>query len=294
MSTININSIKIAYEAFGKHANPSVILIAGLGEQMVSWPIEFCQKLSNEGFYVIRFDNRDTGLSTTFDKKGIPDLQKAWEAYFTSSPITPPYSLEDMASDVNGLLEALNIDKAYVFGHSMGGMVAQNMAFKYPERMAGMVCIGSSTGDLTLPPPKPEVQTVMADPPPDSREKFIAHSVLVFKVFSNGSTGYDAECRAKIAEQTYDRNYYPIGFMRHSVAMLADGSRTERLKEISVPTLVIQGEIDPLAQPAHGQAIAGAVQNSKFIQIPNLGHGMDYPELWPIIINHFLNFLDEN
>jgi pimeloyl-ACP methyl ester carboxylesterase len=246
--------------------------------------------LADTGFFVIRFDNRDTGLSTKFESCGLPDLIGAWTAYFKAASITPPYSLQDMAADVNGLLESLNIATAYICGFSMGGMIAQNMAFVFPERMAGMICMGSSTGERTLPPPKPEAQNAMVTPPPESRAGYIEHAVSVFRSFAGGSALYEAQCRAEIAAMTYDRGFYPQGFMRQSVAMLADGSRTERLKQVRLPTLVLQGELDPLVQPAHGRAIAEAVPNAEFTLMADWGHGFDYPKLWPSLIEHIVNF----
>jgi len=248
--------------------------------------------LADRGFFVIRFDNRDTGLSTKFDSYGIPDLFGAWDSYFKATPITPPYSLQDMAADVNGLLEALNIEKSYICGFSLGGMIAQNMAFIFPKRMAGMICIGSSTGERTLPPPTPEAQKAMATPPPESREGFIEHAISIFRSFSCGSPYYDARCRAAIAASTYDRCFYPQGFIRQSVAMLADGSRTERLRKVHLPTLVIQGELDPVAQPIHGKAITESVPNAEFMLLSDWGHGFDYPELWSSLIQYIVDFID--
>lgn len=284
------NSIRINYETFGRPGDPGLVLIMGLGEQMVAWPTEFCRMLAGTGFFVVRFDNRDTGLSTKLDSCGLPDLIKAWSDYFKAVHITPPYSLQDMAADVTGLIEFLNIGKAYVCGFSLGGMIAQNMAFTYPECMAGMICMGSSTGERTLPPPKPEAQNAMATPPPQSRDGFIEHNVSVFRAFSGGSTFYDAQCRAEIAALTYDRCFYLQGFLRQSVAMLADGSRTERLDKVRLPTLIIQGELDPLAQPVHGRSIAEAVPEAEFHLMADWGHGLDYPELWSALIEHIVNF----
>ena len=290
MPLISANTIEVACETFGRPDDPGLVLIMGLGEQMVAWPAEFCRMLSDKGFFVIRFDNRDTGLSTKFDSRGIPDLMGAWDAYFKAAPITAPYTLQDMAADVNGLLESMNIGRSYVCGFSLGGTIAQNMAFAFPERMAGMICIGSSTGGRTLPPPKPEAQKAMATPLPESREGFVGHTVSVFRSFSGGSALYDARCRSEIAALAYDRCFYPQGFVRQSVAMLADGSRTERLKNVRLPTLVLQGELDPLAQPEHGRAIAEAVPGAEFAILNDWGHGLDYPELWPSVIQHIVNF----
>ncbi len=290
MPVASVNAIELAYETYGLREDPPLVLIMGLGEQMVAWPGKFCQMLAHNDLYVIRFDNRDTGLSTKMDELGIPDLMGAWDAYFRGIAIPSPYTLQDMAADVNGLLDHLEIEKAHVCGFSLGGMIAQNMAFRFPERMAGMICMGSSTGERTLPPPKPEAQAAMSAPPPPSRDGFVGHSVKVFQAFSGGSSLFDPQCRTEIAGLTYDRGLYPPGFVRQSVAMLADGDRTARLKQVRLPTLVLQGESDPLAQPAHGNAIAAAVPGAECKTVADWGHGLDYPGLWPQLIQHMMNF----
>lgn len=292
MTALSSNGIEICYDTFGKPGEPCILLISGLGEQMTSWPQGLCRQLSDCGFFVIRFDNRDTGLSAKLEDKGIPDLDYAWDAYYNSLPIIPPYTLHDMAADADGVLEQLHIEKALICGFSLGGMIAQNMAHDFPHRVAGMICMGSSTGDLTLPPPKPEAGAAMTTPPPDNREGFIQHSVSVFKAFSGGSGKFSPECRQDVAGTSYDRSYYPVGFMRQSVAMLADGSRTHRLETLDVPTLVMHGELDPLAPVDHGRAIARAVKNAEFTVLPDWGHGMDYPDLWPVIAGRISKFQD--
>ena len=290
MPIASTHSIEIAYETFGREKDPALVLIMGLGEQMVAWPTEFCRILADNGFLVIRFDNRDTGFSTKFDACGVPDLMGAWEAYFRGMPIAAPYKLKDMAADVNGLLDSLSIVKAYICGFSLGGMVAQNMAFAFPDRMAGMICMGSSTGERTLPAPTSEAQDAMLAPPPPSRRGFVEYNVSVYRTFSGGSTLYDSSCRTETAAYSFDRGLYPEGFVRQSVAMLADGDRTNRLKRIRLPTLVLHGELDPLAQPIHGRAIAEAVPGAEFAILADWGHGFDYPELWPSVVQHIVNF----
>ncbi len=294
MKTISVNSIELCYETFGSQSDTPLILIMGLSEQMVAWPDKFCSMLAESSFYVIRFDNRDTGLSTKMEDCGVPDIFKAWESYFSGAAVEAPYTLQDMATDVNELQKALDIKKAYVCGLSLGGMIAQNVAFLFPEDILGMICIGSSTGDLTLPPPEQEVQAAMNTRPPETRADYIDHNISVMRAFSGGSSFYDAECRRKIAASAFDRCLYPIGFIRQSVAMLADGSRADRLKNIEVPTLVLQGKLDPMTQVEHGQAIAAAVQNSSYYALDNWGHGIDYPKLWGKIIDKLIMFRESN
>jgi pimeloyl-ACP methyl ester carboxylesterase len=287
------NSMRIHFETIGDRQYPALILIAGLGEQSISWPTAFCEALSNIGLFVIRFDNRDTGLSTKLDSLGIPDLNTDWKAYYSAKPIFTPYTLTDMAADAVGVLDATGIQKAYVCGFSLGGMVAQHMAFDFPERTSGLVCLGSSSGDLNPPPPTAKAQAAMASPPPTERKAHVEHMVSVFKVFANGSKHFDPKCRESISASSFDRCFYPIGFMRQSAAMLADGSRLERLKRIDVPTLVMNGELDPVAQLKHGKAIAGVINDAKFISVPEWGHGLDYPKLWPLMAEHIKKFIIE-
>jgi len=188
MAAVTTHTIQIHYETLGKANRPPLLLISGLGQQMAAWPDDFCRMLVDNGFFVIHFDNRDTGLSAKLDSKGIPDLQAAWEAYFKGVHISPPYTLRDMAADAIAVSDALGIQKAYACGFSLGGMIAQNMAFEFPERLAGMICMGSSTGDLRLPPPSPEAQAIMATPAPPTREEYINHMVWVFRVFTVGQS----------------------------------------------------------------------------------------------------------
>jgi pimeloyl-ACP methyl ester carboxylesterase len=290
MPTVSANSIEIAYETFGRSDDPAVVLIMGLGEQMVAWPAEFCRMLADAGFYVIRFDNRDTGLSTKPEACGLPDVQGAWVSYFKSEPITPPYTLKDMASDVIGLLDALDIEKACICGFSLGGIIAQNMAYHFPGRLSGVVIMASTTGERHLPPPTVEAQRPMTTHPPQTREGYVEHVVWAFEIFSGGSRLFDADCKAEIAGLSFDRSFYPQGFMRQSMAMLADGSRRERLEKVRLPVLILHGELDPLVRPVHGQAIADAVDGAKIVVIPDWGHGLDYPLLWPELVGHLAAF----
>jgi pimeloyl-ACP methyl ester carboxylesterase len=289
MARIKANGIEIEYDTFGRKKGRPLVLIMGLGEQMVAWPEQFCRMLADAGFFVIRFDNRDTGHSTKMESKSITDLQAAWEAYFKGESFKPPYTLKNMAADAIGLMDEIGVEKAYACGFSLGGMIAQNIAFNYPERLLGMICMGSSTGELHLPPPTPDAQAVMATPPPQNRDSFIIHQVHVFRVFSGGSRYFDPECRTEIAAQSYDRCFYPPGFILQSVAMLADGSRRERLEKVRVPTLVLHGELDPMARSVHGQAVADAVERAEIIIVPEWGHGLDYPKLWPHLIGHLVS-----
>jgi pimeloyl-ACP methyl ester carboxylesterase len=214
----------------------------------------------------------------------------AWEAYFRGEPITPPYTLQDMAADVVGLMDTLHLEKASVCGFSLGGMIAQNMAFAFSHRMGSMICMGASTGERGLPSPSPEARSAMLAPPPPSRDGFVGHSVSVYRAFAGGSTLYDAGSRAEIAALSFDRGLYPEGFVRQSVAMLADGDRTERLKKVRLPTLVLHGEADSLAPVAHGHAIAEAVPGARFETLAHWGHGIDYPALWPSLAEHIIRF----
>ncbi len=285
-----MDSVEMAYDTFGRPGDTPVILIMGLGEKMIAWLKPFFEMLADNKFFAIRFDNTDTGLSTKFGELEIADVFQAWDAYFNADPIDAPDSFQDMADDVVGLLDRLGIEKAHICGFSLGSMIAQNMSFLFPERTCGMVCMGSSAGHRTLPPPRTEVLNAMALPPPDSRTGYIDHSVSISQTLSGGSPFYDAQCRAEIAAASYDRCYYPHGFLRQNVAMLADGCRTKRLSTIQRPTLVMHGVTDPLSRVGHGRAIARAVPESEIRIQPDWGHGLDFPKLWPPTIQIMTDF----
>ena len=277
------NGIDIAYQTFGdKDASP-LILIMGLGSQMVLWDGEFCRKLAAGGYRVIRFDNRDIGLSTKLDWMQVPDTTAVAAALQRGEVPALPYTLEDMAADTAALLTALGYDKAHIVGESMGGMIGQIMAINLPERLLSLTSIMSSTGDPFLPPPSPEVLEILYTPSPTDHNGFVESFVRTFKVLSGAAMPLSEALARKWAEQSYKRGLNPAGVARQFAAIMAAGDRTEKLKSISIPTLVIHGDVDPLLPVECGLATATAIPGSRLKIIQEMGHAL--PEaVWPQIV----------
>lgn len=284
MPIASANGIEIAYDEFGDAKAPTILLIMGLGTQMIAWPEPFCELLAVRGFHVVRFDNRDIGLSTKFDAAGPADVGAAFMQAMARKPVTSPYKLDDMAADAIGLMDTLGIQRAHVVGASMGGMIAQIVAAKYPGRTQSLISIMSSSGNPDLPPAKPEaIGALLAPrPSPDDPEKIIAHGMDVYRVI--GSPGFptsDEELRSKVVRAT-DRSYYPAGVGRQLVAVLGSRSRVDLLKTIAAPTLVIHGADDPLVPVEAGKDTARHVPGARLQIIPGMGHDLA-PGLVPIL-----------
>lgn len=284
MPRVHANGIEIEYDTFGEPEDRALILIMGLSCQLVAWPEGFCEKLATKGHFVIRFDNRDVGLSSKLDDLGVPDIFEILAAAQEGKVLESPYSLSEMAADTVGLMDALNIEKAHVCGSSMGGMIAQMMAIEYPRRIISLISMQSSTGDPGLPEAGPQAMEAMVAPPPMERDAYIQHMADVYRAFAGGSDKYDERLQNEISASSYDRSFYLMGFTRQLAAILACGSRKDALAAIEVPTLVIHGSHDALLPLAHGKDTAEAVPGAKLVIIQGLGHGMVYPVLWDEII----------
>jgi pimeloyl-ACP methyl ester carboxylesterase len=260
-----------------------MLLIMGLGIQMLGWDERFCNVLVERGYFVIRYDNRDVGLSTKIESAPPPDIMKLMAGDYSSAA----YTLEDMAADAAGLLDELGIEKAHVVGVSMGGMIGQMLAIKYPDRVLSLTSIMSTTGSPAVGQPRQDVVMALITPAPADREGFIEHQLGTFKLI--GSPDYpmqEDEFRELIA-RSYDRAFYPAGFMRQLTAILASGDRTAALAEVNVPTLVIHGEADPLIAPDGGEATANAIPGAKLVKIPGMGHDLP-PALWPRFVDEIV------
>jgi len=285
MPRVEANTIEIEYDTFGKISDRPLLLIIGLGTQMINWNDDFCRKLVDKGHFVIRFDNRDAGKSSHLDHLGMPDLQEVMTITQEGGHYAPPYTLSDMAADAVGLLDALNRDKAHVCGISMGGMISQLMAIEHPERMASLISMQSSTGDIQLPPPTPEAIEAMISTPPEDRDVYIDYLAGVYRAFSGGSVKFSEQLARDYAAASYDRGLYPEGFTRQMTAIMTCGSRTEALRKLSIPTLVIHGDSVSLVPPEHGKATADAISGSQFLIVEGLGHGLVYPDTWDEIVD---------
>jgi pimeloyl-ACP methyl ester carboxylesterase len=278
------NGIEIAYETFGERGPPAILLVMGLGTQMIGWHDDFCHALSL-GRYVVRFDNRDVGESQWME--GHVDIA-AFQAGDTSSAV---YTLEDMADDAAGLLDALELDSAHVVGASLGGMVAQTIAIRHPQRVGSLTSIMSTTGDPALPPPTEEAAAMLLAPAARTREEAMERSVAVSRVI--GSPGYarDEEDLRRRAARGWDRGVNPAGFGRQLGAIYASGDRTPALATLAVPTLVVHGEDDPLVPLAAGLATAAAIPGADLWTVPGMGHDLPRP-LWPEMVTRIGSLVD--
>lgn len=283
------NGIEIAYETFGDPSEPPLVLIMGLGYQMVFWDKEFCIQLSRQGYQVIRFDNRDVGLSTWLDNAGVPDIVTMKQLMAQRKTAQAPYSLSDMADDVAGFLDALNMESAHIVGRSMGGMIGQMMAINHPERLKTLTSIMSSTSDPNLPPPKQEVLSILLEPEPTDIEGFVEHTIRIWHLLNGSVFPIDEALVREWARESYKRGLNPDGAARHFAAIIATGSRKEALKSINVPTLVIHGDSDPFVPVECGKDTAEAIPGARFIIIKGMGHTLPqavYPQVIDAISHH--------
>ena len=271
--------IELAYETFGDRDDPPLLLIMGLGTQMLGWPDEFCASLAERGRFVVRFDNRDVGLSTHLDDAPRADIQ----ALMGGDHASASYSLSEMAGDAAGLLDALGIEAAHVVGASMGGMIAQTLALEHPERVLTLTSIMSTTGERGVGAPTQAALTVLLAPPARSREEAIERSVESYRVIGSPGFSFDEAALRERTALSYDRAHDPAGIGRHLAAIWVSGDRTPKLRGLDVPTLVIHGDRDTLVQVDGGRATAAAIPGAELAIIDGMGH--DLPrEVWPELV----------
>jgi len=282
--TARANGLELAYDTFGDPTDPPLLLIMGLGTQMIGWDDDFCAELAQRGHHVVRFDNRDIGQSTKFTQFGVPDIAQALQAAMHGQPIKTPYLLNDMADDAVGLLDALGIGSAHVVGASMGGAIAQLMAIRHPSRVRTLTSIMATSGEPTLPPPTPAAMQALLTPPPLDYDGYLARYLSTWKILRVGSFPADEARDPQRARRAYDRGLNPPGVARQLAAIIASGSRRAQLTTLRTPTLVIHGDVDPLVPLAHGQDVAAAVPGAKLDIIPGMGHALPIP-MWPRIID---------
>jgi pimeloyl-ACP methyl ester carboxylesterase len=250
----------------------------GLGMQLIHWDLELCEQLAERGFHVIRFDNRDSGLSTKVDAP-VPDMRRA----LFGLRFEAPYLLEDMADDAFGLLDHLGIEAAHVVGASMGGMIAQTMAIKRPERVLSLTSIMSTTGERRAGRPKLRVMGVLMRQAPRERDAYIERFVKIFRLIGSKGFPLDDDRIRELAGASYDRGHHTAGTGRQLAAIMASGDRTAQLRTLSVPTTVIHGRNDPLVPFRGGRATAAAIPDARLIAVPGMGH--DLPrEVWPQLV----------
>ena len=275
MPKTTANGIEIHYEEQGDPAAPAMLLIMGFGAQLTLWPDELVEALAAQGFRVIRYDNRDVGLSQKFDGVKAPGLVKM--TLLSKIGFTPkvPYTLADMADDGVGLLDALGIERAHIVGASMGGMIAQHVAARHPDRCLSLTTVFSTTGNPKLPPARPEAMKALITRPDSTEEGvLVEHGMMLARTI--GSPGYPAP-EDRLRERTLAsvrRSFYPEGPTRHLSAIVADGDRRAMLRDIAVPTLVLHGEDDPLVPCEGGRDTAASIPGAKLKTIPGWGHDL--------------------
>lgn len=280
----NANGIELCYDAFGDPQAPPLLLIMGLAAQMIAWDDEFCDRLAARGYRVVRFDNRDIGLSTRLDRAGVPDVPAAFAAAMQGQPIAAPYLLRDMADDAVGLMDALGIEAAHVVGASMGGAIGQTLAIHHPTRLRTLTSIMATSGARGLPPPTPEALAILLKPTPTDQAGYFESYVRTWNVLRAGHFPLDEARDLTRAGQNFARGLNPAGVARQLVAILASGSRKEALATVRLPTLVIHGDADPLVPLACGVDTAESIPGAKLLIVKGMGHALPI-SMWPQIID---------
>jgi pimeloyl-ACP methyl ester carboxylesterase len=280
-----VNGIEVCYERFGEEGRPPLLLIMGLGGQMIWWDDEFCQALADRGFHVIRYDNRDIGRSTIFRDAPVPGPLD----FLRRNKRAASYSLEDMADDGVALLDHLDLRAAHIVGASMGGMIAQTIAIRHPERVLSLTSIMSTTGDRGVGKARWRLYPALLRPSPREREAYIKNFVKSFRAIGSPGFPFDETRSRDLAGRSFDRSFNPAGSARQLAAIVTARDRTPLLRNVRVPTLVIHGADDKLVAPSGGRATAEAVPNSRLVLIPGMGHDMP-PEVWP----RMLDAIEEN
>ena len=274
-----VGELELAYESFGDPADPAMLMVMGLGMQMTGWDPELCQLLADEGFHVIRFDNRDVGHSTKIDDGRRVKLR----AVLLGSKREASYTLEDMAEDTVGLLDSLGIDAAHLVGASMGGMIAQLVAIRWPERVLSLASLMSGPGDRWNRLPRLRVLGLFLRRAPREREAYIEHGLKLFGAIGSPDYPTDEQALRERMGASFDRSYHPLGTARQLQAITSSPSRKRDLRELDMPTVVIHGRDDPLAPVRAGRATANAIPGAELVEIPGMGH--DLPrQLWPQIV----------
>jgi pimeloyl-ACP methyl ester carboxylesterase len=282
MPRASVGDITLEYETIGDPSAPPLLLVMGLAAQMIAWDDEFCRLLADRGHFVVRFDNRDCGLSTHLDGVAA-DLGGMVAALLSpDAPLpTAPYLLRDMAADAIGLLDELGVDRADIVGASMGGMIAQTMAIEWPERVRTLTSIMSNTGERAFGGPTPEAMQALITPAPPERDAYIDNAVKTWRILAP-SRHFDEQRIRERATAAYDRAFYPEGIGRQLNAVVASGDRAEGLGQLSTPTLVIHGRLDPLVDRSGGERTAELVPGAHLLIVGDMGHDLPAP-LWSFL-----------
>lgn len=281
---VETNGVELVYDTFGEPDDPSILLIAGLGSQMIDWRDDFCVLLASRGFHVVRFDNRDVGQSTILEEAGQPDIAAMIEAKQRGETLRSAYLLRDLVDDTLGMLDALAIEKVHVVGLSMGGMIAQLMAAWHPERVLTLTSIMSHTGEPGLPPSAPKAWECLTAPLADELEQFLQQYISKWQVYCGPAYPMDVKAAREHAAHIFERGVHTAGRDRQLAAILASGSRREALASVACPTLVIHGDCDPVVPIEGGRATARAVRGAQFLSFEGMGHDLARG-LWPAVVD---------
>lgn len=276
MPQVKANGISLEVERYGDPTNPPLLLIMGLGAQLTLWPIELVEALVARGYHVIRYDNRDIGLSTKFTEHGVPNVRKVLLMRLFGLRPKLPYRLTDMAADAVALLDALGIDKAHIAGASMGGMIAQLVAATYPERTLSLTSIMSTTGNRRVPPARPEAFTALTTPPPANATlaDMIPHVTRIARAIGSPAYPNPEDRLVERITRDFERSFHPTGAGRQLAAIIDDGCRRSRLKNVTAPSLVIHGVDDPLVRVEGGRDTAAHIPGARLHEIPGMGHDL--------------------
>jgi pimeloyl-ACP methyl ester carboxylesterase len=281
---VHANGIDICYDIFGDAGAEPMVMIMGLGAQMIHWDDDFCRQLAGHGFRVIRFDNRDIGKSSKMTGGKRVTAIEYLKLRFLNIPVAASYKLIDMAQDAIGLMDSLGIKSAHLVGVSMGGMIAQEIAISFPQRVRSLISIMSTTGNPRLPPPTREATAILMAPRPTTKDAYFARFEQTWKTLRVGSFPEDEALDRARAERTFERGLNPEGVVRQLRAIMASGSRKQRLASVTAPTLVIHGTVDPLVHPAAGKDTAASIPGAKLLMIEGMGHALPIP-MWPQVID---------
>ena len=281
LKKVPANGIEIAYETFGDPSDPPMLLVMGLGTQMLAWPDDLCEDLASRGYHVVRMDNRDAGASTHLDGVRAPSIVR-----IAARRARPPYTINDMADDVAGLVDALGLGRVHLVGASLGGFISQTVAVRHPDKLRSLTLIMTSTGSRLVGQADPRLLgRLLKGRVASSREEAMDAVVETFRVIGSKGFALDEERLRDVGGRSWDRGYDPAGYRRQLAAVVAQPNRTKRLRRIDVPTLVIHGLDDPLVAPSGGRALARAIPGARFVGFAGMGH--DLPrELWPEFADH--------
>jgi pimeloyl-ACP methyl ester carboxylesterase len=282
-----VGELEICYETFGSSDDPALLLVMGLGTQMIGWPDRFCAALAARGLHVIRYDNRDVGRSTHLRQHRPPTIKQL----LLRDRSAAAYSLADMADDGMGLLDQLGIERAHVAGASMGGMIAQTMAARHPDRVLSLASIMSNTGHRWKGMPGLRVYPIFMRRPADNREGAVESTISTFRLIGSPDFPFEEEELRRVAQLSYERGYNPAGTARQLAAILAAGDRKEELRRIVAPTVVIHGTRDRMVRPSGGRETAKAIAGARLVEIDGMGHDLP-PGVWGRIIEAIVSNIE--